>query len=238
MQSLHRGFRLSHFALRCRQSRHLPRRKTVSNSVYIIHRTSIRDIIHCLAQFVFSTHFDCCISEHDRRIFDNNVMKLMENKIFSDVQHIIVISFFNNHIIMAHNDNESELSEVFIIFSISFIIFARFTICSYHLVKQTRNLSISRGVWGQGLGRSLWISRTDGPNGCGPVRVCGRTTNHFYSFKWTSSGLWTDGFHTSLHRSATLSLKILRADVTILSYPVASTTTSASSLVLSAGTKA
>ena len=61
--------------------------------------------------------FDCCISKHDKRIFDSNVIGLTENKIFSDAQHIIVTLLFNNHIIMTSSDNESELSEASIITS-------------------------------------------------------------------------------------------------------------------------
>ena len=95
---------------------------------------------------VLMVRFDCCISEHDRRIFDNNVIGLTENKCFSDAQHIIVTLLFNTHIIMAHSDNESEISEAPITLSTPFIIFERSTIFSHHLVKQTRNISIPRGV--------------------------------------------------------------------------------------------
>ena len=53
--------------------------------------------------------FDCCISEHDRCIFSSNVIGLIENKLFSETQPIIVTLLLNNHVIMAHSDNESDL---------------------------------------------------------------------------------------------------------------------------------
>ena len=61
---------------------------------------------------------------------------LTENKFFSEAQHINVILLFNNHIIMTHNDNEFELSETFISFSISFILVIKIMIFSHHLAKQ------------------------------------------------------------------------------------------------------
>ena len=63
------------------------------------------------------------------------MIRLIENKIFFKAQHMNVTLLFDNHIIMAHNDNESDLSEVFIIVSISFIIVVRITTFSHHFAK-------------------------------------------------------------------------------------------------------
>ena len=63
------------------------------------------------------------------------MIRLIENKIFFKAQHMNVTLLFDNHIIMTYNDNESDLSEVFIIVSISFIIVVRITTFSHHFAK-------------------------------------------------------------------------------------------------------
>ena len=75
-----------------------------------------------------------------------DVIRLTENKFFSEAQHINVTLLFNNHITMAHSDDESELSEASTTISTSFTIAARTTTSSHHPAKQTRNISTRRGV--------------------------------------------------------------------------------------------
>ena len=79
------------------------------------------------------------------------MIRLIENKFFFETQHINVTLLFNNHIIMAYSDDESELLKVFIIILTSFIIAVRIMIFLYHLVKQIRNISIRRRINSNGF---------------------------------------------------------------------------------------
>ena len=63
------------------------------------------------------------------------MIKLTENKFVFKAQYINIILLFDNHIIMAHSDNESDLSKILIIVSISFILIIKIMIFSHHSAK-------------------------------------------------------------------------------------------------------
>ena len=86
---------------------------------------------------------------------------------------------FNNHIIMAHSDNESELSEAPTTAINPFIIAAR-SVASTKIVKHIRNIDSRRSV----VPKNLCI-RTSSPGLVQTVRTSPglrRTTDDLYSF--------------------------------------------------------